>query len=302
MVLGKNSALATIVCAMTLVLIADASAADEAKADAPQAATSLKERSYLFGDWGGARSQLAQHGVIVDLQSTQFLQSVVSGADDDDAQFGLKGDLNVTFLGEKLGLWKGLFANIHVEGRAGDDVNGNTGLSPGNVSMLMPSFDDGISITQLTVTQALSEEVMVFGGKVNSLDFVDSAFHTGRGVDKFMNTSMVLPIGLGLTVPLAYLGTGIMKLSGKEIQGGLVVYDPNDSSTTSGFPAFEDVAVIGIWKFFHDSEYGNMPGYISLGGTFSSKQYAQIGTGGFADPPQSSPASDDHRRRGGHHL
>ena len=108
MVLGKNSALATIVCAMTLVLNANASAADEAKADASQAATSIKERSYLFGDWGGARSQLAQHGVIVELQSTQFLQSVVSGADDNDAQFGLKGNLNVTLSWRKTRAVEGL--------------------------------------------------------------------------------------------------------------------------------------------------------------------------------------------------
>ena len=164
MVIGKNSALVAIICAMTAALIPDAFAADESKADAPKAATSLSERSHLLGDWGGLRSQLGEAGIVVKLQGTQYLQSVVSGSDDDDGQYGVKGDLTVDFIGEKMGLWKGLFANIHVEGRAGDDVNALTGLSPANVNMLMPEDDTSIAITQLTVTQALNEQFLLTGG------------------------------------------------------------------------------------------------------------------------------------------
>jgi porin len=243
----------------------------------------------MLGDWGGVRTWFAEHGIIIDIQGTQFYQGVVDGsAGTDNWQYGVKGDLFLTLIGEKLGLWKGLLANIHVESRAGDDVNGITGLSPGNVNMLMPAFgEDTTDITQFMVMQMLGEQAMVLGGKFNGLDLFDMAFHSGRGIDKFMNTSMVLPLGVGKILPLSFMGAGAMKLKGKEVQGAVVVYDPNDVATTSGFdPLFEDVALLGVWKFFHDSRHGGTPGYISIGGAWSgSKEYTVVDPASFAIIP-----------------
>ena len=156
------------------------------------------ERTHLLGDWGGVRSRLAERGIIFDFQATQFYQGVVDGsAGTSDWQYGVKGDYFLTVIGEKAGLWKGLFVNAHLETRAGDDVNALTGLSPANANMLMPDSGDTTALTQLIATQMLSKQVGVLTGKLNAFDFVDTVFHTGRGVDGFMNTSLVLPIGLG---------------------------------------------------------------------------------------------------------
>jgi porin len=235
---------------VALCLLAPADAG-RALADESEAAAPHKERTQLLGDWGGARSGLAKHGIIVDAQLTQFYQGVVDGsAGTDDGQYGVKGDLFLTLLGEQLGLWKGLIASIHVESRAGDDVNGITGLSPGNGNMIWPAFgEDTTDITQFQVIQMLGQQAMVLGGKFNGADLIDMAFHTGRGIDKFMNTSMVLPLGLGVTVPLSFMGAAAIKLKGKEVQGAVLAYDPNNVATTSGFdPLFEDVAMLGVWK------------------------------------------------------
>jgi porin len=259
-----------------------------ALADEPEAAAPATERTQMLGDWGGARTSLAKHGIIVDVQVTQFFQGVVDGsAGSDDGQYGVKGDLFLTLIGEQLGLWKGLLANIHVESRAGDDVNALTGLSPANANMLMPAFgEDTTDITQFMVSQMLGPQAMLSAGKFNGYDLFDMAFHSGRGIDKFMNASMVLPLGLAGTVPLSFMGAAAIKLKGKEVQGAAVVYDPNDSGTTSGFdPLFDDVAVLGLWKFFHDSRHGGAPGYIGIGGTWSDKQYTVVDSESLAFIP-----------------
>ena len=240
---------------------------------------SLREREQLFGDWGGARTVLAQRGIIVDLQATQFYQGVTDGSADDNWKYGLKSDLFVTLLGEKLGLWKGLIVNMHLEGRAGDDVNALSGLSPANSAMLMPNSEDTVAITQLIAIQMLSEQVGVIAGKLNAFDFVDMVFHTGRGVDGFMNASLTLPIGLGgtlgLGLPLAFLA----KFKGKEVQGFAGVYDPNSCATTTCLdPLLADgAAYAAFWKFYTGiGPEGARAGYVSIGGTYSDKQYTVV--------------------------
>ena len=45
---------------------------------AAEPASPEQDRAHLLGDWGGARSQLAEHGIIFDFQATQFYQASVS--------------------------------------------------------------------------------------------------------------------------------------------------------------------------------------------------------------------------------
>lgn len=254
----------------------------------PEAAAPHTEHTHLLGDWGGARSALAQQGIIVDYQATQFYQGVVDGsAGTDDWQYGVKGDFFLTVIGEKAGLWKGLIVNAHVESRAGDDVNALSGLSPANVNLLTPNSGDTTAITQALAIQMLGKQTAVVGGKINANDFVDMVYHTGRGIDGFMNTSLVFPIGLGGTVPLALPGVGALKFKGKEVQGAVLYYGPNNCITTSCLDQpFEDSAVAAIWKFYTGSgQDGARAGYISFGGTYSFKDYTVVDSESFAFVP-----------------
>jgi len=96
-----------------------------ALAEWPKATAPLTEREHLLGDWGGARTALAAHSSIVGFDLTQFYQGVVSGSTStSDWQYGVKGDLTLTLIGEKLGLWKGLIVNTHLEARGFKDIVG----------------------------------------------------------------------------------------------------------------------------------------------------------------------------------
>jgi porin len=249
------------------------------------AAAPEQDRTHLLGDWGGARSRLAEHGIIFDFQVTQFYQGVVDGSPGtSDWQYGLKGDYFLTVIGEKAGLWKGIILNVHAETRAGDDVNALTGLSPANVNMLMPNSDNTTAITQAMAIQMVGEQTGLLAGKLNALDLVDMVFHTGRGIDGFMNTSLVVPLGMGRTVPLALPAAGVLTFKGKEVQGAAMVYDPNNCATTTCLdPLFGDgAALAGLWKFYTGSGLdGSRAGYVSVGGTWSGKEYKVVDPGSF---------------------
>jgi len=239
-----------------------------------------EDRTHLLGDWGGSRSWLAAHGIIVDVKATQFYQGVVDGsASTDDWQYGVKGDYFLTLLGEKLGLWKGLIVNVHAETRAGEDVNALTGFSPANANLLMPDSGGVTAVTQAIAIQMLGNEFALLGGKLNAFDFVDMVFHTGRGVDGFMNTSMMLPLGLGGTLGLGLPLGFVVKFKDKEVQGFAGAYDPNSCSTyTCLDPLLGDgPAYAAMWKFFHGGgEVGPRSSYSSFGGTYSTKEYTVV--------------------------
>ena len=250
-------------------------------AEAPQEGTAPPpaESPYLLGDWGGLRSSLAAHGILLQVDVTQFYQGVVDGSAGRSAwQYGLKGDYFINVIGEKLGLWSGLFLNFHVETRVGNDVNRWTGLSPANAATIMPGAGDVTALTQALAIQKLGEQAAFVVGKVNAYDLVDMVWHTGRGVDGFMNMSLVLPLGLGRTVPTGLPVVGALVFKGQEIQGGAVAYDANDCTNKSCLnPLFQNPAIAAFWKFFTGSRHeGGREGYVSVGGTWSSKEYSVV--------------------------
>ena len=94
------------------------------------------ERPALLDGPGSPRQELKERGIVVDAWLTQFYQGVVAGDGDREWQYGGKGDLIATFDGGKLGLWKGLYVNVHQEWLYGEDANnqGDGSLFPVNTA------------------------------------------------------------------------------------------------------------------------------------------------------------------------
>ncbi len=212
-------------------------------------------RAKFAGDIWGARSGLAQRGILYDAQLTQFHQGVASGGQEQTFEYCGKFDQFVFFDFETLGLCERLKATMHAETKFGKSVIGDaTPLAEVNVNMLYPQFGtDDTAITGLLFEYALENEWCLLLGKVNALDFFYALYpETGRGVDGFMNASVILPLTLGRTIPLAFLGTAVLKRRGSRIEGGLLVYDSHNCAMTSGFDRlFENgVNMAGLWRFF----------------------------------------------------
>ena len=233
-------------------------------------------RQRLFGNLFGPQSCLAQRGIIADLELTQFYQGVTSGGVRENSEYGGKFDTMLTFLGEPLGLHPGLTIMFHAETRYGDDVNANAGaLAFPNTNMLYPlPGKDETAITGLLFMQALNEKYVMAAGKINILDLWQMLYpNSGRGVDGFMNLSMIATPTFLRTTNLSVNGAGILVMEGPQVQSGLLIYDTNNSSTTSGLDDLFDqgAVVLGYHRFF--TEYRGLPGSHGFMGNYSNRTY-----------------------------
>ncbi len=248
----------------------------------------LWTRSSLTNGLWGAGKKLAENGIVADLQLTQFYQGVSSGGSEQNFEYGGKLDYQFTFLGEKLGLWKGFTTIMHAETRFGEDVNADAGaLALPNANMLFPRPGaHETSISGLLFMQALNERFALAAGKFNLLDLWHMIYpHSGRGIEGFMNTSLLAPIPIIRTTNLSINGAGAMVMEGKQIQGAVLVYDTNNSSTTAGLDnLFDEGAVLlGYWRFFTD--IGGLPGSHAFMGNWSSRTYTSVDPASWAIIP-----------------
>ena len=242
--------------------------------------TSLHERTQLFGDWRGARTRLAQRGIIVDLQSTHFYQGITSGGPPEhrgEWEYGGVGDAYITILGDKFG-WKGFVFSIHAETRLGDTINPFVGLAPPNNRLLVPPDDPPVvAVTNYSFIQQIGRGWAVSAGKFNLVDLWDQIYHGGKGVDKFMNASLIIPLNFGRPISgLCIPGASILKMEGLEVQGTLAVLDTKDYCTKPGVEDLFDqgATIVGLWKFFH--KLHGLPGYTSLLGIYNTREFDSI--------------------------
>jgi porin len=234
-----------------------------------------------------AKSMEAQ-GITYAPGLTQFYQGVASGGQEQEFEYGGKLDQFLILDSCKLGLWQGMTMTMHAETRFGDDVNFDAvGFAPANVNMLYPKEgEDTTAITNLTFAQALDEKVQLTFGKFNGLDLWYSLYpETGRGINGFMNGSMVLPLAIARTVPLSVMGAGALVYDDKKPQGGILVYDTHNCATTSGFDDLFDngANILGFWRLFTD--LNGLPGSHMFGGIWSTGEFVSFDPTGFVIVP-----------------
>jgi len=242
----------------------------------------LHSRSHLSGDWGGKRTQLAESGVTFDLYATQFYQGVTSGGLDRSWEYGGKLDYLLNIDGGKANFAPGLFINLHAETRFGGSVNPLTGqLSPPNVAMLFPDGENNTTaITGLKFTQALSEDFVVFGGKLNTLDeypihFSDEIGLERPGIGGFQNASLVFNPIMARTVPYSALGFGAAYLQGGIPVVSVTVFDPRERATIGVEDPFADGVTVVPAFLVAAAPFGK-PGLLQFGGTFSNSNYTSL--------------------------
>ena len=233
-------------------------------------------RPKLTGDWYGLRERLRDHGFTFDISATGYEQGVASGGLEETFRFGGRNDYLLNVDGEKAGLWKGLYINLHAETVYGHSVNLQTGaVVPVNIGRAHPVFfGTETALTAVKFTQALSENFVVYAGKINTIDNVQQPFMPGRGLDAgFMNAAFVWNPILGRTMNYATLGAGAAILAGGQPVITLTVYDTHDASTTSGFNKLGDNGAIIYPTVSLPTTFFGMPGHQSLWGAYSSGRY-----------------------------
>ncbi|HEY2785528.1 MAG TPA: carbohydrate porin [Fimbriiglobus sp.] len=245
----------------------------------PSYAGTLCDRPVLFGDLGGARSKLRDCGITFNVYTTQFGQAVTSGGLAHQAEYGGRVDYLLHLDGQKVGLWEGLFVDLHGETIYGRSANGLTGaLFPISVGQTVPQPDGYVTaLTGVKVTQALSENFALFAGKINTADSYNQPFTGGAmGLNGFMNMAMVLPPTLARTVPYSTFGGGFVVLKDKEPIISAMVLDPNNTPTVSGFDTFFDRGVTIFGQLNVPTQFFGLKGHQGVLGSYSNSKYLAL--------------------------
>jgi porin len=243
-------------------------------------AKTVWQREKLTGNWNGLRPILIDHGVDIEVRLSHYYQGVASGGVDKNWESGGKVDYLLTLDGHKLGLWPGFFVGVHAESQWGDTIGGDAGeLTFPNTQMLYPAPDyDGTSLTGLTFTQALSEDFVLFAGKLNSVDMWTMFYpNVGGGYEGFMNVNVLASaLPWFRFVNLSELGGGAFTLDEGRVQAGVLAFDTNNSSTNSGFDDLFDDGVAGLafYRFFFEMD--EKPGGLLFAVGGSTRKYGSL--------------------------
>ena len=201
----------------------------------------LMAKSTLTGDWGGARSTLADNGVTLDFRYTSFYQGLAAGTGNKDFEYGGKADAFINFDSSKMGLWEGGGFRSHIEYSHGNlAANLGGALFATNTALYWPvGAPEEVVATSLNFTQKVGERSSIAVGKFNPVDvYASHSFYGGWGIDRFMNIVFVAPPS-GL-IPVVFMGA-LATVETEPANWTVIVADPNDR-TSDYFPGdlFED--------------------------------------------------------------
>ncbi|MEE8154091.1 MAG: carbohydrate porin [Phycisphaerales bacterium] len=243
----------------------------------------LWSRSYLLGDVGGARSDLAAKGIQFGLDWTQTVQGVVDGGHNETTRYGGSLDYTLTLDLHRMDLIPGAVLSVRAESRYGNSVNGAAGpLLPVNVDAFFPltthlDEDIEVTVTALNYMQFLTPQFGFILGKIDTLDGDQNEFASGRGVSQFMNSPFVFnPVG-GLTIPYSTLAAGVVWIPNPHVHVTSAIMNAADSSTTTGFSDFGDG-----WNWSTEVQFqyrlGDLPGGQTIGVMYATdREFITLG-------------------------
>jgi len=209
----------------------------------PDYAGDIWQRSCVTGDWGGARTELAEHGILFEADITQNLQGNARGGKNTSnaLEYGGAADYWLKFDTARMGLWPGGLIVLHGETQFGRSVNANTGslMSPNFKSLLPVPDDPGITtLSEWYMMQALSEQIVLVAGKIDPTALADRNAFAGdaRHTTQFMNTAFNINPVVFNGAPYTTLGAGVILIPTEwlEIASILLQNNPDSTATTSG--------------------------------------------------------------------
>jgi porin len=215
----------------------------------------------------------------LDISATEYYQGTASGGLHDGFEGGGRADYLLNIDGQKAGLWPGLFINLHGETVYGDSPNLFPGaVVPVNIGRAHPVFfGTAGALTNVKVTQALSPNLVLYAGKINTIDNVQQPFMQGRGLDAgFMNATLFWNVILARTLNYATFGAGAAFLQHGYPVFSVTVYDTHEAATRTGFDKLFDNGALIYPTLSLPTNFFGMPGHQSLWGTYSSATYAIV--------------------------
>jgi len=250
-------------------------------------AKSFWEQDKLTGNWWGFRDTLAEHGVMLESSVTQFYQGATSGGNEQMGRYGGKWDVYLILDSERMGLWKGGNLLVHgVDWQFGQNANLDAvGLAPvnGNLTTPLPT-KPAFALTNLLFSQKLPYDFSFLVGRTNLMDVWSLLYpNYGRGVDGFMNLSLLLPLNAVPSVPIISNTAGFLHGGAKGINAGFLVMESQNSPTTVGLDFPNGVTLVGLARY--NSNFFDLPGTQTLLGSYATGSYTSFDDAGWVITP-----------------
>jgi porin len=156
---------------------------------------------------------------------------------------------------------------------------------PVNLMLAVPQPNGSITaLTGVRLTQFLSEQSMVYAGKINTLDDFKQPI-TGAGtLNGFQNTALMFNPIYARTVPYSTFGAGFACLENMEPLFAAAVFDTNNTPTVSGFDTFFDNGATVFAQLNLQTSFFGLPGHQGVSGTYSSGTYTDLTPSAYLDP------------------
>jgi len=215
--------------------------ATEPAAPASGSSASWWDWNKMLGDWGGARTQLAEGGVTVDIGVTQIIQHNASGgrATHEALKYSGSADITLNFDTAKLGLWKGGNLMLNAEPKWGDGVNAKVGsLVPVNMDAIKPGAGEG---AQFTLSEWIYSHVLfdgkliLIGGKLDGSRAFDTNVFANDERRQFLNVALRNNVMIPPFLPYTDWGFGFILKPTEWVTVTAALADSEGRAKTTGF-------------------------------------------------------------------
>ena len=241
----------------------------------PDYTGSFIDRAALTGDWGGARTSLAENGgVQIEANVYNYYQGVLDGGLSNDWEYSGVAEYIFKFDSNAAGLWPGGFLFARGETYFGEGINANTGgiLATNTHYALRLLSDNGTYLPHIYYTQFLSPKTAVMVGKLDTTVGDINAFAHILGHNRFMNLGFNLNPLLLQGVPYSPLGAGILLLPTENLMVKFIALDTEGAINRSGFDTVFEQGTTYLGEAMVTTNFFNRPGQQTIIGLYSDQE------------------------------
>ncbi len=235
----------------------------------------LLTRSQIFGDLGGIRQTLVDHGLYIDIGVTQFVGGNATGGNSEGViRFNGTADYWATLDTGKAGLWPGgaIIAHAETSWNATNSISQDAGsLLPASFDSVMPVPGDSVTaLPDLYLVQGVPGNVVLLAGKINLMALADTNPFANNERTQFGYTGLMVDPVLGVFAPLSSLATAAIWMPTPQHNLLIGVAQTDGNAEQAGFDNFN-----GNYTFAGQYTYSptilGLPGTYLLIGAYTSK-------------------------------
>jgi len=230
----------------------------------------LLTRTQLFGDVGGLRNTLVEHGIYIDVGVTQFFGGNATGGKSQGVvRFNGSADYWLTLDTGKAGLWPGgaIIAHAETSWNAADGISQDVGsLLPASTDMIMPVPGDSITaLPDLYLVQGVPGNILLLAGKINLLALADLNPLANNERVQFAYTGLYVNPILGSFAPLSSLAAAAIWTPNKQHTLLVGAFQKDGNAKVAGFDNFNGNYSYAVQYQYAPTVLGRPGSYLLLG-------------------------------------